>query len=230
LADLAQTAPQLTEPGLRAAQGPYNMGTHHHQRRNDVRRDRRSLAAAARLTEPWNQHRCPREAREYRLSFCGRHGVFAQPGWANRLARSSALGCRTAGCGQAAVVCWVDDDRVLPIRSPSRVRRGPFGLVERLFLAGGRPIFVHVGGQEKKGPGGVHVVEAGPGDFLHVPKGVVHCDGSPGDEESRLVVVRAGRGPAVVNVDGPAMARLRLARDMSPTGTAVGPDARNAAG
>jgi uncharacterized RmlC-like cupin family protein len=50
------------------------------------------------------------------------------------------------------------------------------------------------------------VVEAGPGDFLHVPKGAIHREGNPGDEESRLVVVRAGHGPAVVNVDGPAMA------------------------
>jgi uncharacterized RmlC-like cupin family protein len=47
---------------------------------------------------------------------------------------------------------------------------------------------------------------AGPGDFLHVPKGAIHREGNPGDEESRLVVVRAGHGPAVVNVDGPATA------------------------
>jgi uncharacterized RmlC-like cupin family protein len=57
----------------------------------------------------------------------------------------------------------------------------------------------------ESGPGGVHVVEAGPGDFLHVPKGAVHREGNPGDEESRLVVARAGSGPGVVNVDGPAI-------------------------
>ena len=56
----------------------------------------------------------------------------------------------------------------------------------------------------ESGPGGSHTVEAGPGDFLHVPKGAVHREGNPGEEESRLVVVRAGSGPAVVNVDGPA--------------------------
>jgi uncharacterized RmlC-like cupin family protein len=56
----------------------------------------------------------------------------------------------------------------------------------------------------ESGPGGCEVVEAGPGDFLHVPKGAVHRESNPGDEESRLVVVRAGQGPAVVNVDGPA--------------------------
>ena len=54
------------------------------------------------------------------------------------------------------------------------------------------------------GPGGSEVVEAGPGDFLHVPKGAIHREGNPADEESHIVVVRAGRGPAVINVDGPA--------------------------
>jgi uncharacterized RmlC-like cupin family protein len=56
----------------------------------------------------------------------------------------------------------------------------------------------------ESGPGGSQLVEAGPGDFLHVPKGAIHREGNPGDEESQLVVVRAGNGPAVVNVDGPA--------------------------
>ena len=58
----------------------------------------------------------------------------------------------------------------------------------------------------ESGPGGSQLVEAGPGDFLHVPKGAIHREGNPGDEESQLVVVRAGHGPAVVNVDGPAPA------------------------
>jgi uncharacterized RmlC-like cupin family protein len=56
----------------------------------------------------------------------------------------------------------------------------------------------------ESGPGGADVVDAGPGDFLHVPKGAIHREGNPGDQESHIVVVRAGRGPAVVNVDGPA--------------------------
>jgi len=54
------------------------------------------------------------------------------------------------------------------------------------------------------GPGGSEVVEAGPGDFLHVPKGAIHREGNPADAESHIIVVRAGRGPAVINVDGPA--------------------------
>jgi uncharacterized RmlC-like cupin family protein len=54
------------------------------------------------------------------------------------------------------------------------------------------------------GPGGTDVVEAGPGDFLHVPKGAIHREGNPSDHESQIIVVRAGKGPAVINVDGPA--------------------------
>ena len=56
----------------------------------------------------------------------------------------------------------------------------------------------------ESGPGGGNVVEAGPGDFLHVPEGAIHREGNPGDEESHIIVVRAGHGPAVFNVDGPA--------------------------
>ena len=56
----------------------------------------------------------------------------------------------------------------------------------------------------ESGPGGEQVAEAGPGDFVHVPKGAVHRESNPGSEVSQLVVTRAGSGPAVVNVDGPA--------------------------
>jgi uncharacterized RmlC-like cupin family protein len=56
----------------------------------------------------------------------------------------------------------------------------------------------------ESGPGGTEVLEARPGDFLRVPKGAIHREGNPGHEESHIVVVRAGEGPTVVNVDGPA--------------------------
>lgn len=58
----------------------------------------------------------------------------------------------------------------------------------------------------ESGPGGSSVVEAGPGDFLHVPKGAVHRESNPTDGESQIVVVRAGHGATTVNVDGPARA------------------------
>jgi uncharacterized RmlC-like cupin family protein len=56
----------------------------------------------------------------------------------------------------------------------------------------------------ESGPDGHVVVEAGPGDFLHVPKRVIHRESNPGDTESHLVVVRTGHGPPVINVEAPA--------------------------
>ena len=51
------------------------------------------------------------------------------------------------------------------------------------------------------------------GDFVHVPKGAIHREGNPSDEESHLVVVRAGQGPTTINVDGPARAEGGLEVD-----------------
>lgn len=57
----------------------------------------------------------------------------------------------------------------------------------------------------ESGPNGESVVDAGPGEFLHVPRGAIHREGNPSDEEGSAVVVRSGGpGPTIVNVDGPA--------------------------
>lgn len=56
----------------------------------------------------------------------------------------------------------------------------------------------------ESGPGGDHVVEAGPGDFIHVPAHAVHRESNPGDETSQAVIVRCGTGTPTTNVDGPA--------------------------
>jgi uncharacterized RmlC-like cupin family protein len=56
----------------------------------------------------------------------------------------------------------------------------------------------------ESGPTGESIIEAGPGDFLFVPKGAIHREANPGDTESQIVVVRAGHGPPVINVYGPA--------------------------
>jgi uncharacterized RmlC-like cupin family protein len=56
------------------------------------------------------------------------------------------------------------------------------------------------------GPGGHDVLDAGPGDFLYIAPGAVHRESNPGDEESRIVVARAGAGEPVCNVDGPESA------------------------
>jgi uncharacterized RmlC-like cupin family protein len=53
------------------------------------------------------------------------------------------------------------------------------------------------------GPGGADAVEAGPGDFVYVPKGAVHREGNPSAEPAELVLVRAGEGESTVNLDGP---------------------------
>jgi uncharacterized RmlC-like cupin family protein len=53
------------------------------------------------------------------------------------------------------------------------------------------------------GPGGGEAEEAGPGDFIHVPREVIHRESNPLDGEATLIVVRAGSGEVVVNVDGP---------------------------
>lgn len=53
------------------------------------------------------------------------------------------------------------------------------------------------------GPGGARQVEAGPGDFVHVPKGTVHREANPAEQEGVLIGVRVGEGPPVINVEGP---------------------------
>jgi uncharacterized RmlC-like cupin family protein len=53
------------------------------------------------------------------------------------------------------------------------------------------------------GPDGREVLQAGPGDFLHVAPGAVHRESNPTQHESQIVVVRSGSGPAVINVDAP---------------------------
>jgi uncharacterized RmlC-like cupin family protein len=54
------------------------------------------------------------------------------------------------------------------------------------------------------GKGGGASVDAREGDFLHVPPGAVHRESNPGNEEAEIVVVRAGTGVPVTNVEGPA--------------------------
>ena len=54
------------------------------------------------------------------------------------------------------------------------------------------------------GPGGSNVLEAGPGDFMCVPKSVVHRESNPSTEVAEIIVVRAGRGESTFNVDGPS--------------------------
>jgi quercetin dioxygenase-like cupin family protein len=47
------------------------------------------------------------------------------------------------------------------------------------------------------------VVDAKPGDFVHVPAHTVHRESNPAAEPAEVVLVRRGTGPVVVNVEAP---------------------------
>jgi len=55
----------------------------------------------------------------------------------------------------------------------------------------------------ESGRNGSELLEARPGDFLYVPEAAVHRESNPGETECAAVVLRAGTGEVVVNVDGP---------------------------
>jgi uncharacterized RmlC-like cupin family protein len=55
----------------------------------------------------------------------------------------------------------------------------------------------------ESGPDGRDVVEAGPGDFVFVPPHTVHRESNPTSADSTVIVVRAGSGEPVFNVEGP---------------------------
>jgi len=56
------------------------------------------------------------------------------------------------------------------------------------------------------GPGGRSVIDAGPGDFVHVPAHVVHRESNPTDGPATAIIARAGVGIPTVNVAGPESA------------------------
>jgi len=47
------------------------------------------------------------------------------------------------------------------------------------------------------------VVEAGPGDFVHVPAQAVHRESNPTDRAATAIIARGGMGVPTVNVDAP---------------------------
>jgi uncharacterized RmlC-like cupin family protein len=53
------------------------------------------------------------------------------------------------------------------------------------------------------GPGGASAVQAGPGDFVHVPAHAVHRELNPAGAPSMALIARAGIGEITVNVEGP---------------------------
>ena len=55
-------------------------------------------------------------------------------------------------------------------------------------------------------PPGTQVEDAGAGDFVFVPRHAIHREGNPTTETSHFIVVRAGHGGSIFNVDEPAPA------------------------
>ena len=53
------------------------------------------------------------------------------------------------------------------------------------------------------GRGGRERVVAGPGDFIEIPRGVVHREGNPDDALNDGIILRVGSGQVIVNLDGP---------------------------
>jgi uncharacterized RmlC-like cupin family protein len=47
-------------------------------------------------------------------------------------------------------------------------------------------------------------LDAGPGDFVHIPAGTVHRESSVGADRLEVILVRIGTGPQVVDVPDPA--------------------------
>jgi uncharacterized RmlC-like cupin family protein len=55
------------------------------------------------------------------------------------------------------------------------------------------------------GEGGRQAVQVAAGDFLVIPSGLVHREGTPTGDPSESVVIRAGGdGPPTIEVDGPS--------------------------
>jgi uncharacterized RmlC-like cupin family protein len=55
------------------------------------------------------------------------------------------------------------------------------------------------------GEGGRQAVQVTAGDFLVIPSGLVHREGTPTGDPSESVVIRAGGdGPPTIEVDGPS--------------------------
>jgi uncharacterized RmlC-like cupin family protein len=54
------------------------------------------------------------------------------------------------------------------------------------------------------GPEGDQSIVARPGDFIYLPKGLVHREGNPSGEVSRSIAFRLGTGPATINVEAPS--------------------------
>ena len=125
--------------------------------------------------------------------------------------------------GELAEAMRIGADELVEIEGPPEIHRreafaGPGlwagltstepGLVSGWHHHGGHDTIVYVLSGRlaiEFGEGGSRAVQAGAGDFLVIPSGLVHRESTPGDEPSRSVVIRAGGdGPPTIEVAGPS--------------------------
>ena len=118
-------------------------------------------------------------------------------------------------------VVHADEMRIPPTPTPGMHRREAFaghgvwaGTVrtDRDVMTGWHmhaeyDTYFHVNARQARieyGPGGSIGVDAGPGDYLLIPRGLIHREGaSAGSNGVEGVLVRVGHGELVTNVDGP---------------------------
>lgn len=81
------------------------------------------------------------------------------------------------------------------------------GIMTGWHVHAGHDTYIHVisgAGHVEYGPGGALSVDAGPGDFMLIPRGLVHREGTAaGSKGVEAVLVRVGHGELVTNVDAP---------------------------
>jgi uncharacterized RmlC-like cupin family protein len=81
------------------------------------------------------------------------------------------------------------------------------GVMTGWHVHAGHDTYIHVvsgTAHIEYGPGGTLSADAGAGDFMLVPRGLVHREGTTaGSGGVRAVLVRVGHGELVTNVDAP---------------------------
>ena len=102
--------------------------------------------------------------------------------------------------GMVREQAFASDDRwVGVVRTEPGVRSGwhHHGDTETYF-------YVLSGAMELEfGPGGRERLRVDAGDYVHVPRGLIHREGTPPDQPAEVALVRMGSGAPVVNVEGP---------------------------